>query len=115
MARQGDNYYLVISDSVTEDSGVYMSSATNSSGEAKSYGRLTVSQQMTTSDGTTSRSVNVDSSSGGIRPVGSGQPPEFRKLFYDCNAKLGDSIRLDTTVLGSPKPKVNTTFNYHLS
>ena len=109
MARQGDNYYLVISDAVNEDSGVYLASAANSSGEAKSYGRLTVSQQMTSSDGMTTRSVNVETTSSGsaIRSnSSSGQPPEFKKLFYDFHAKMGESVRLDATVLGSPKPRV---------
>ena len=108
MARQGDNYYLVITDTVTEDSGIYMTTAQNNDGEAKSYGRLAVNQQQTVSSSnagdeeeerSTARSISVENRSG--------QPPEFKKLFYDKHVKLGECVRLDAVVVGAPKPKVN--------
>jgi hypothetical protein len=86
MARQGDDYYLVLTDTVTDDSGVVMANAANSSGEAKSYSKLSVES-------------------------GSGQPPEFKKLFYDRHVQPGDSLRLDAVILGAPKPKVKWLFN----
>ena len=114
MARQGDNYYLVITDTVTEDAGIIMANASNSDGEAKSYGRLVVNQQSTSvGDASTSstsgevstiRQMNVEhvTTSAGNK----GQPPEFKKLFYDKQVILGDDIRLEAVILGSPKPKV---------
>jgi hypothetical protein len=107
MARQGDNYYLVITDTVQEDSGIYMASATNTDGEAKSYGRLTVNQQVSSSDvDSTVKSINVETTSVTGSSSKSGQPPSFKKLFYDQYAKLGDNLRLEAIILGSPKPKV---------
>ena len=109
MARQGDNYYLVITDTVTEDSGIIMANASNSDGEAKSYGRLAVNQQVATASDstgevTTMRQMNVEhvASTNGNK----GQPPEFKKLFYDKHVILGEDVRLDAVILGSPKPKV---------
>ena len=107
MARQGDDYYLVITDTVTEDSGIYMATANNGNGEAKSYGRLAVTQQVTDQDGTTIKSINVENVS---KPSGSGQPPEFKKLFYDKEVKFGENFRLDATIMGSPKPRVSLVF-----
>ena len=89
MARQGDNYYLVLTDTVNEDSGVVMANAANNSGEARSYSRLAVSSN----------------------EGGNGQPPEFKKLFYDKHVQQGESLRLDAVILGSPKPKVKWLFN----
>jgi hypothetical protein len=104
MARQGDNYYLVITDTVQEDSGIYVANATSGDNEAKSYGRLTVNEQVSSSDGdTTVKQINVETSAGGR----GNQPPTFKKLFYDQYAKLGDNLRLDAVILGSPKPKVS--------
>lgn len=121
MARQGDNYYLVVTDTVTQDSGIYMATASNSDGEAKSYGRLTVNQQVSSSNNgedqqSTIRTINVENvqssgsaaaSSSSSTTIRSGQPPEFKKLFHDKHAKPGETIRLDAVVLGSPKPKVS--------
>lgn len=122
MARQGDNHYLVMNDASTEDSGIYMANAANTEGEAKSYSRLAVSKSSSSSEGnstsvaeqqqqrSTIRALNVEnaltaSSSGGSRSMA--QPPEFKKLFYDTRVQIGENLRLDTVILGSPKPKVN--------
>ena len=98
MARQGDNYYLVLTDSVTEDSGDVMANAANSNGEAKSYSRLSVKQK---SAGEAPTAI--------VGPAASsaGQPPEFKKLFYDKHVQPGENLRLDAVILGSPKPKVS--------
>lgn len=118
MARQGDYNYLVINESVTEDSGVYVANASNSDGEAKSYSKLSVQQKQQTSSnnettGSTLRSINVESVSAGS---GTGRPnaqaPEFKKLFYDTNVSLGENVRLETIILGSPKPKVIMLFKF---
>ena len=103
MARQGDNYYLVITDTVEEDSGIIMANAANDDGEAKSYGRLTISQQAASSEdaSSTTRQMNVEHVGGS-----KGQPPEFKKLFYDKHVGAGEDVRLDAVILGSPKPKV---------
>jgi hypothetical protein len=109
MARQGDNHYLVMNEATTDDSGIYMANAANSEGEAKSYSRLNVRS----GDGTvatTTQSLQqqvVPSSPGGSRH----KAPEFKKLFYDQRVAPGDSLRLDTIILGSPKPKVKWLFN----
>jgi hypothetical protein len=111
MARQGDNYYLVITDTVDEDSGIIMANAANDDGEAKSYGRLTVNQQTASSNAaseeasSTIRQLNVEHASN-VVSSSKGQPPEFKKLFYDKHVMEGDDIRLDAVILGSPKPKV---------
>lgn len=117
MARQGDNHYLVMNEASAEDSGIYMANAANTEGEAKSYSRLSVRKQ--SSDGavatpSTVRSINVEnvpvpSSPGGGRPGACA--PEFKKLFYDQRVRLGDSLRLDAVIMGSPKPKVKWLFN----
>ncbi len=116
MARQGDNYYLVVSDTVTEDSGVFVAGAAGqedgSGGEAKSYGRLTVNQQVASSsdgDSSTVKTVESSTTTSNFKPTttGGGQPPTFKKVFNDQYAKVGDNLRLDTVILGSPKPKVN--------
>ena len=118
MARQGDNHYLVMNEATEEDAGIYMANAANSEGEAKSYSRLNV------------RSSSSESGSGGgqaivpstVRPINvenvpspSGRPgaqaPEFKKLFYDQRVQLSESLRLDTIILGSPKPKIKWLFN----
>lgn len=107
MARQGDNYYLVITDAVQEDSGIYMASATNADGEAKSYGRLTVNEQVSSSDGDSIvKSINIETVNGNGVNAKSGHPPSFKKLFYDQYVKRGDNLRLEAVILGSPKPKV---------
>ena len=159
MARQKDNFYLVITESSTSDSGMYMVEGTNEFGASKSYGRMAVSSSTTSADGTIINSKIVESTSknGGNNLImevddlnmasisglysqlpasiasastsdfqmtqtssgsnqvkmithtksgQSGQPPEFKKLFYDKFVKLGESIRLETVVVGSPKPKV---------
>jgi len=103
MARQGDNYYLVITDTVDEDSGIIMANAANDDGEAKSYGRLTVNQQTASSNAASELNVEHASS---VVSSSKGQPPEFKKLFYDKHVMEGDDIRLDAVILGSPKPKV---------
>jgi hypothetical protein len=110
MARQGDNYYLVVNDTVTEDSGAYSAAAANMEGESKSYGRLNVSHQIGSSEASAGRSMmrSIEVEDVSISRSGSaGVPPEFRKLFYDKQVKLGDTVRLETIVFGSPKPKVN--------
>lgn len=111
MARQGDNFYLVIQDTVADDSGVFMANAANNEGQAKSYSRLSVTKQTTSSSSSTAndgtvRQLNIENltSPGGTRL--SGQPPEFKKLFYDKHVKIGESLRIDTVIMGSPKPKV---------
>ena len=101
MARQKDNYYLVITESNTSDSGTYMAEASNTQGKTKSYGRLAVSS----SDGQETKSYIMETESVSQKG-GSGTPPEFKKLFYDKYAKLGDTVRLDAVVVGSPKPRV---------
>lgn len=107
MARQGDNFYLVITDTVTDDSGIFMANANNSSGDAKSYSRLAVTKQQTSSsDGSTFKQVQVENSSSSGGKLSSGQPPEFKKLFYNKHVKIGDDLRIDAVILGSPKPKV---------
>lgn len=85
-----------------------MASAANNEGEAKSYGRLTVNQSSSSSDG-----GNSERSGTTIKTVEtthiktSGQPPEFKKLFYDKQVSLGENIRLEACVVGAPKPKVS--------
>jgi hypothetical protein len=108
MASQEDNSYLVISDATNQDSGVYTASATNTNGEAKSYGRLTVSEQTITSDGhnVTSSSSSTTTTTAASNKIG-GQPPEFKKLFLDRHVTPGEDVRLDAVITGSPKPKVN--------
>ena len=107
MARQGDNSYLVLTDTVNQDSGVYMASASNGFGESKSYGRLTVHEH--SSEGSSSKTSVVEkrSTSGGS-PKKGGQPPEFKKLFYDRHVQSGESVRIDSVITGSPKPRVNS-------
>lgn len=104
MASQEDNSYLVISDTVNQDSGIYMATATNSNGEAKSYGRLTVNEQTITTEGS---QVHASSSSSTttVNKIG-GQVPEFKKLFSDRQVTPGEDVRLDAVITGSPKPKV---------
>lgn len=121
MARQGDNHYLVMNEAQPEDSGIYMANAANSEGEAKSYSRLNVRSSSSEAAGATSstsvvpavRSINVENVP--TSPTISGRPgaqaPEFKKLFYDQRVQLGESVRLDTVILGSPKPKIKWMFN----
>jgi hypothetical protein len=120
MARQGDsdynNYNLVLSDANDEDTGVYEVSASNSHGESKSYSKLSVQKSVTSSSSTTNGETFSESSSqttvsNNNRPI-SGQPPEFKKLLNDVQASLGDNIRLDAIILGSPKPRVSVFFFY---
>jgi hypothetical protein len=87
MARQGDDYYLVLTDTGTEDSGLVTAAAANSSGEAKSHSKLAVESS------------------------GAQHPPEFKKLFYDHHVQPGDNLRLDAVILGSPKPRVKWLVN----
>jgi hypothetical protein len=108
MARQKDNYYLVITESSSvTDSGVYTTEATSAFGASQSFGRLTVNaaseSQAITNNNNNNSIVNESSSI-----TKSGQPPEFKKLFYDAFVKLGDVSRLDIVVIGSPKPRVCT-------
>jgi hypothetical protein len=96
---------------------MYMSEATNAYGVSNSYGHLeVVSNTVTTT--TASQSYVVDDGSSDFQVIGtsevkkiqgskSGHPPEFKKLFYDLHVNLGDNVRLDTIILGSPKPKVS--------
>jgi hypothetical protein len=108
MARQGDNSYLVLTDTDNDNSGVYMAAASNGHGETKSYGRLTVSESTTVNGVTTSKSSHVETSSAGpISPKKGGQPPEFKKLFYDRHVSSGDAVRIDAVITGSPKPRVS--------
>ena len=108
MARQGDNSYLVLTDAENDNLGVYMASASNGHGEAKSYGRLTVSESTTVNGVTTSKSSHVETSSAGpISPKKGGQPPEFKKLFYDRHVSSGEAVRIDAVITGSPKPRVS--------
>ena len=108
MASQEDNSYLVISDATNPDAGVYTASATNTNGEAKSYGRLTVTEQTITSDGhnVTTSSSSPTTTTAAPNKIG-GQPPEFKKLFVDRHVAPGEDVRLDAVITGSPKPKVN--------
>ena len=81
-----------------------MASAANNEGEAKSYGRLTVNQSSSSSDGSNSERSGTTT----IRTVKTtGQPPEFKKLFYDRQVNIGENIRLEACVVGAPKPKVS--------
>ena len=110
MASQEDNSYLVISDTANQDSGVYTASATNTNGETKSYGRLTVTEQTITSDGhnvTSSSSTTTSTAAATTTNKIGGQPPEFKKLFVDRHVTPGEDVRLDAVITGSPKPKVS--------
>ena len=111
MARQGDNSYLVLTDTDNDNSGVYMASAFNNFGETKSYGRLTVSESTTVNGVTNSSSSMVEKRSvSGGSPRKGGQPPEFKKLFYDRHVTPGESVRIDAVITGSPKPRVSSLF-----
>lgn len=80
-----------------------MADASNNYGEAKSYSKLGVSRSMSGEDsGDNTKTVVA---------VGGGQPPEFKKLFYDKHVRPGESLRVDAVILGSPKPKVKWLFN----
>ena len=108
MARQGDDYYLVISDSVSEDSGIIQAQAQNTHGEAKSYGRLTVAQQSKqSSESASSHSITVTQQ----KQTAHGQPPEFKKLFYNKHVRIGEDLRIEAVITGSPKPKIKWQFN----
>jgi len=111
MARQGDNSYLVLTDTTAADSGSYMASASNGFGESKSYGRLTVHEQTTTSQGTSSQSTVVEKRSTSAGSPRKGQPPEFKKLFYDKHVQAGETVRIDSVIIGSPKPRIKWFFN----
>jgi hypothetical protein len=95
-----------------------MSEATNTYGVSNSYGHLeVVSSTVTTTTATKSYVVDdgnsdfqvVSTSEEKVKKIQggkSGQPPEFKKLFYDRHVNLGENLRLDTIIMGSPKPKV---------
>jgi hypothetical protein len=114
MARQGDNNYLVISDSASEDSANYTANASNKVGNSKSNGRLSVDGGSNSAFRTVNSTEKVTSSSSSSTSVSkrgtSGQPPEFKKLFYDRQVNIGDNVRLDTVITGSPKPKVSLIY-----
>lgn len=77
-----------------------MTEAINSYGATKSFGQVSVTRE---SHGVANDNLPISHSR-------SGYPPEFTKLFYDKFVKLGDLVRLDTVVIGSPKPRVITCF-----
>ena len=107
MARQGDNSYLVLTDTDKDNSGIYMASASNQHGESKSYGRLTVSESTTVNGVTTSNSSTVEKQSNSSgSPKKGGQSPNFKKLFYDRHVQNGEAVRIDAIITGSPKPRV---------
>ena len=88
-----------------------MASAANNEGEAKSYGRLAVHQSSSSSDaGNSERSGTTTIKTVETTHIkSSGQPPEFKKLFYDKQVSLGENIRLEACVVGAPKPKVRSS------
>ena len=107
MARQTDNYYLVITESTSvTDSGVYTSEATSAYGASSSVGNLIVNASEASAHVIASGNANEHGSSSIVKS--SGQPPEFKKLFYDAFVQLGDVARLDAVIIGSPKPRVYT-------
>jgi hypothetical protein len=104
MARQTDNYYLVIQEStIVDDSGQYTTEASSAYGASKTIGNLTVTAAESSSH--TTNSGNTHESSSSI-VKSSGKAPEFKKLFYDAFVLLGEVTRLETTIIGSPKPRV---------
>jgi hypothetical protein len=102
-----------------------MSEATNTYGVSNSYGHLeVVSSTVTTTSATKSYVVDDGASTSDFQVLNtseekikklkggkSGQPPEFKKLFYDKHVNLGDNLRLDTIIVGSPKPKVCVVYS----
>lgn len=105
MARQGDDYYLVVTESISEDSGIIQAQASNTYGETSSYGRLTVSQSKQPHEAE-SHTISVTQTKSTT-----GYPPEFKKLFYNKHVRIGEDLRIEAIISGSPKPKVKWLFN----
>ena len=105
MARQGDDYYLVVTESLSEDSGIIQAQASNTYGETSSYGRLTVSQSKQPQE-LQSHSVSVTQTKSAA-----GHAPEFKKLFYNKHVRIGEDLRIEAVIAGSPRPKVKWLFN----
>ncbi|XP_012936768.1 uncharacterized protein LOC101859779, partial [Aplysia californica] len=98
-----DVHSLTIPEVFDEDSGDYKVKAVNPAGEATCVAHLTVAPV-------------PEEESMQRKRVARGEamphtPPEFRKLFQDTSAQPGDSVTLECSVTGSPKPKVSWQFN----
>ena len=108
MSKQKDNYYLVINESSVSDSGVYMAEAQSAYGNARTYGRLNVSHQDMLSDQQVPKTLTMESESTLVTNYLSAndQPPEFKKFTYDKFVKLGETLKFEAVITGSPKPNV---------
>jgi hypothetical protein len=105
MAREKDNYYMHIKESTVSDSGVYMAEAQSSYGtSSRSYGRLDV-----TEEDLGPKTLTMESESTIVTNFLSSdeQPPEFKKFTYDKFVKLGETLKFEAIITGSPKPKVS--------
>lgn len=102
---------MTIPEAFEEDSGTYMVRAMNLAGEAKCYCKLTVksvSEPMEQEEvmrmkrvvETKETNVNVR------REDVEHSPPEFQRLFQDLSVNAGDSVTLECSITGAPKPKV---------
>lgn len=106
-----DVHNLTIPEAFEEDSGTYMVRAINLAGEAKCYCKLTVktvSEPMEQEEVMRMKRV-VETREMKVK-VGREEvehsPPEFQRLFQDLSVNAGDSVTLECSITGAPKPKV---------
>lgn len=106
-----DVHNLTIPEAFEEDSGTYMVRAINMAGEAKCYCKLTVksvSEPMEQEEMMRmKRVVETKETQVKVRRDNLEQsPPEFQRLFQDLSVNAGDSVTLECSITGAPKPKV---------
>ncbi|XP_065160451.1 titin-like isoform X4 [Atheta coriaria] len=96
---QGDRCSLVIKEALLEDAGEYKVVALNSAGEASSKAALIV----------TPNADKVKASDDKFEAVGSA--PKFSKLLSDILVSENDTVILEATVSGDPKPEIKWLLN----
>ncbi|XP_013393635.1 titin [Lingula anatina] len=105
ITANGELHTLTIPEVFKEDAGSFAAVATNEGGEAKSYAKLHVKESYDTTTTTTVKTTRVETKE--VKH----SPPEFKMLFKDVHVRLGESVKFECVIAGSPKPKVTWFFN----